>query len=1122
MPCPLRFISKPRFVLSLASVFLMLTASRVAAEEGGSLLPNGNFEQGEKHPANWKVEGDVSLDESDKVEGKRSLLFRCDAATLPVTDAISDAVKITPGVWELSGATAGDLYSPDVSFNVSVKICLFDAADREVGTKSIAIITNKTGWKRFKERFEAGANVATARVAIEFNKTHGVFRADDFSLKFAGKSIPMEGGERRAIFTTSRVGCLFYPGDDLSMYATLETPAELAGGKLRFAWQLTDYWGEQLAPKQTATLVPSGKTGNGWNRYRATLDLNAIPLKAGPYYEVRTVIDLGAPFPAKDKASFAILPEAATRNYDPMQVPFGAHTWNATVYDYFPLSARLGIRRCLVFWNWPKEAPYTPDFDKGYNYDSRLGWPKRFGMLPYGVLYPVTGIEHNEPGSHHSEEALREGIRQSIGKYKKEGLWAFQIGNEPPHWNPEMIRKDVETYKVVYEAIKKTDPSIIAIGSAIGPNEDFFKAGFQPYQDVYNIHVYNDLGELRKSMKKYRELFEKYGGRKPIWATEIGSNSQGLPRHVIAKDIIRKVVCFMADGGEFFTWFATGGMPDPKGERSSNGYSDSMDLFDSKFNMFLPRLDAVAYYHVINAICVKKFIKEIDYPCGVEGYLFRDKDANCLLVFWNTKASGDFFVALPGVNDVDVKHYDGLETRLNAGAEGINLRIGDDPVMLTFRGGEGAIPVELPASRVSLPHLPGAIVQGTSFTFDVMLSGKIKGAPVLAGPPLWKISGAMPPATDGNTCVKYTVFVPDETTAQLATFKLTSEAGAGFGGTELLFGIPVKSRIEVSIEPLADHESGKAGVNLILANNSDRQETVKWSAELVDETPMENGTFNFKDSRPASALFARDASDKTVLDPRETKAIPLKIDKIDRLTIYKIRATATDSNGNPVTRERFVGGFARVPRRTGDIHLDGSLDEEAWKNAPACDLNEARQFFISIPGAKPWGGPQDLSGTMRFLWDDEHLYVGVNVTDDVFCNTKQDEEIWNGDSLQFLINPFRQEAQGKGRYDYAFGFGKKGNQASCHLSADPGAPAGVVPEIRVFTKRLDPSNGAMSYEIAIPWSRLAPFKPKASADLGLSMIINEDDGTGRKSFIGWFGGVHLKETDFVGDLILEK
>lgn len=247
-----------------------------------------------------------------------------------------------------------------------------------------------------------------------------------------------------------------------------------------------------------------------------------------------------------------------------------------------------------------------------------------------------------------------------------------------------MIKADVHPYKVLYDEIKKVDPKIVVVGSAIGPNEAFFKAGFQKYQDAYNIHAYSDLGELRAQMQRYRRLFAKYGGAKSIWSTEIGSKGQGLPRDVIAKDIIRKAVCFFGDGGGFFTCFATGGMPDTTGDRVGT-YSDSMDFFAAKYDMHMARLNAVAYYHLINELCVKKFVKEIDYANGVDGFLFRDKDGNDLIAFWGTKNDGDYSIALPGVHEVNVTHYDGRSAKLEAAGQGIGLRITDDPVLLTFR-----------------------------------------------------------------------------------------------------------------------------------------------------------------------------------------------------------------------------------------------------------------------------------------------------------------------------------------------------------------------------------------------------------------------------------------------------
>jgi len=46
--------------------------------------------------------------------------------------------------------------------------------------------------------------------------------------------------------------------------------------------------------------------------------------------------------------------------------------------------------------------------------------------------------------------------------------------------------------------------------------------------------------------------------------------------------------------------------------------------------------------------------------------------------------------------------------------------------------------------------------------------------------------------------------------------------------------------------------------------------------------------------------------------------------------------------------------------------------------------------------------------------------------------------------------------------------------------------------------------------------------PAVGANLGLALIVNEDDGPGRRSFMGWFGDVHAKQVDTVGDLILAE
>jgi hypothetical protein len=1075
-------------------------------------LPNGSFE--EELPGSWKVTGIGEVDESEKVDGKSSLKLSRDPVNLPETGVVSEPFRLKPGVWEFSAATMSGLYSPDSSFNVSITLQGFGPSGEEIKSRRILALSGTSPWKLHKEKVTVPPGVVSGKIDVRFNKTHGSFRLDAVKLDYLGESLPMEGGDRKVVFRSNRIGNLFYPGDAVAFEMVLETPTDLPQDRRVVEWQVTDFYGSPQAGLRSAALESDGRTAEGWKVYRAVIDAQDLPLKTGPYYEIRTRFDLGATVPARETVSFAILPEARTRDLNPMDTPFGAHTWNATVFEYFPLAARLGIRRCLVFWDFPAEAPYTPAFDEGRAWESRLGWPRRFGMAPYGVLYPMMRIEHGEKPEY-SDEALREGIRQSIEKYRGAGLWGFQIGNEPPSWNPAMVKRDVEAYRVAYETIKKTDPDFFVIGSAIGPNETFFRAGFQPWQDAYNIHAYADLGELRQEMQKYRALFEKYGGEKPIWSTEIGSMSQGLPRDVIARDILRKAVCFLADGGGFFTWFSIGGMPDPDGERSG-GYSDSMDLFAARYNMHLPRLDAVSYYHLIDQIGTKRFVEERLYSGGGHAFLFRDAQGQALIVLWNASSECDVALPLDGVFDVGLVAMNGVSRRLSAESGPLQLRVGSDPVFVSFRSDRFSLPAEMPAAEaMCILEKPDEMIEGREAFFRIKES---TGRPVsLSGPFGWKIVRDSSP--EGEAIFR--VGVPAVTAARLATFTVTDETVARPGNTHLTFSVPVRSKIEVQLRPLAGRTEGDAAIELTLVNHAPQPQEVDWKAEILGELPMAGGTYRISDERPSRAFLAATATGRVTLAPSETRNIPLALSETDRQTLYKIRATAADAaTGNTVKRERWFGGFARAVRVSGGVKVDGVLDETFWSQAPAYRIDEARQFHAVEPEAKPWTGREDLSGTVRFAWDESHLYVAVQVVDDVFANPASDSQIWRQDGLQFLIDPFRQERESRGRYDYSMGLGRKGIQAWCHKSADAAAPAGEAPDIRLAVVPGPGGPGNRIYEVAIPWTRLAPFRPEAGSNFGLTMVLNEDDGPGRLSTMGWFGGVHLKESLFVGDVVL--
>ena len=68
----------------------------------------------------------------------------------------------------------------------------------------------------------------------------------------------------------------------------------------------------------------------------------------------------------------------------------------------------------------------------------------------------------------------------------------------------------------------------------------------------------------------------------------------------------------------------------------------------------------------------------------------------------------------------------------------------------------------------------------------------------------------------------------------------------------------------------------------------------------------------------------------------------------------------------------------------------------------------SRISFLLAPGdpkaPKGWGGPKDLSGSIRMRWGTEGLYLTADVTDDAVENHAQADILWNGDSIHLCVD----------------------------------------------------------------------------------------------------------------------
>lgn len=587
----------------------------------------------------------------------------------------------------------------------------------------------------------------------------------------------------RVLLASDRLGNLLFPDDEAIVHMTVEALRPLPPSWRSVSFVARDYWGAEQGPAGKAALEEAGRTDE-YLRYEAELDLSAFPLELGKYYEVHVEIPREGGEPYREFTTLARLPEALTKQYAPEEVPFTSRNWDNRIREYFFLSDRLGIRVCGIWSGWSEKPPYEPTAPG-------VQWCQELDM---GVLAHTPASEIERDGfTKYDRQSLRQGASRFVREYGDEGLLFVSLGNEP-HGDFEKAQENVSAYRELYEGIKEADPDLTVIGTSVGPAEDYFKAGFQEYQDVYDFHTYEDYGQIPRVFGRYEQLFEQYGVRKPICSTELGLNSQGVTRHAVASVLIKKLALFFACGGEHCSWF-TILYPDPEGKIAQSA-GQAHNVFYCRYNMYCPKLDAIAYYNMVNGICVKTFAEQRRYDDDTEAYLLRDRDDRCLQVVWNEAGRRDVLIPLPGVRAVEIVRVDGERAPLDARGEGVTVDVSAEPILLLYEQPNARLAETLAEPAVSLGGPPPTGVRGDSVAFLLSRPDLSPEDATVAGPPEWEV--LTEPAAGG---VKCTVRIPAETTAREARVRVTLNGPEGPTG-QLVFGIPVvgdsAARVEVS------------------------------------------------------------------------------------------------------------------------------------------------------------------------------------------------------------------------------------------------------------------------------------------------------------------------------------
>lgn len=1082
--------------------------------------PISTFTQNFEPPqdlADWKLEGTVGIESGTAYQGERALVLRKTESTLrDKVAATGPEFQVGPGTLMIEFAAKSDLTSMDNSYNGTLSVEFFDAAGKPLGPYELGAWFRQSPWKKTVAQVQVPDTAASARVTASINKeSPGSFALDVISAKLTADETA-DDGLRRMMFTLSRLGHLLFPDDPRKAAVEVWSEKELPENLREAAFTVRDYWGAEQNRPIHLTLSPAGKvTGKDIFKYESTLDLSQVPLAVGRYYEVHGKIARPGTEAFSNYTSFAILPEAEANRYKPEEIPFTSRTWDQRFKESPLLSHRLGLRICNAW------GEMTADPAKLTAAQIDLSHELGLGVV---TSSPAHRVEMRKPEWRellaNDGAQIRQGVRNFIAKYGHVKPMIVNLGNEP-HSKGGDVQYDVEAYRIVYQEIKKIDPTITVVASSMGLTEEYFKQGFGEWCDAYDFHSYEDPEGVRTIVAEgYPAMFKKYGFPKPVWSTELGMNSQGMTRLAVAGLLHKKFVNFFAGGGANASWFGLF-YPDPDA-KIHNSFSSAHNVFDCRYNKYAPKLDAIAYYNAVNSIAIKRFVTDKVYADGARVFLFTDRDHRSLLVAYRDKGCEDVFFPLPGVNATEMIRIDGSRDRLDAGGKGISLTISEDPVLILYENGPQSLPANLTPSSVRFATLPPALHRDEENILIAFADGIAPETIDLQAPPFSEVRRETT-AINGKPAVRFAVKVAPGSELREADLALVVR-GAGQSVCGLLSTrIPVASLLSLELLPTpADGQHGP-GVKLAIRNTSAKPQSLTWNVTLNGEQSLEKGQFTAV--LESSARFANATSGSIDVAPRSTAELLVPLADTRPVTVYHVKALLRDDSGRVLSQERPVAGFVPVSRAAVALKIDGILDEQSWEKAPVQILDQPDQFYgfkFSGKEAPVWANTDDLSARIRYLWDERFLYVAVKVTDNVAGETTyKDENLWQMDGLQFLIDPARRNTEKPGKYEYSVARGANGVQVWCALSADSGAAPGDVTDILTAIHRDKEGTGNVTYEVAIPWSRLAPFKPGSGANLGFTMIVNEDDGQGRNAFMTWFGNAHTKDIDTVGDLILQ-
>ncbi|HAU37941.1 MAG TPA: hypothetical protein DCX07_09530 [Phycisphaerales bacterium] len=181
-----------------------------------------------------------------------------------------------------------------------------------------------------------------------------------------------------------------------------------------------------------------------------------------------------------------------------------------------------------------------------------------------------------------------------------------------------------------------------------------------------------------------------------------------------------------------------------------------------------------------------------------------------------------------------------------------------------------------------------------------------------------------------------------------------------------------------------------------------------------------------------------------------------------------------------------------------------------WSRVPEIGVDRPEFVPKSAYGlGRPWPGAGVFSARLQFAWDDAAFRMRATVRDAVHYQPFRGHYAYNADCLQLGIDPMLRRKELIGNV-YTFNLALTQDGAELYRGWAPTDEAGgdfqlPVPEVSLGDRylRVMPVADGLVYELALPWSELAPVNARPGHRMGVYYIMFNNDGRGLLDTLHW-------------------